>query len=112
MYHYMDLAQRLVVDAQGRAATPCSGLEADPNTDMEMAMLGDSTHSQSSKVFDWLLASTMALDELPDSDLWYRPGYQLTQEWLDHTVKCLNEENWVTAEREVVKIGADMETGG
>jgi hypothetical protein len=98
----MDLAQRLIVDAQGRAATPC-GLDADPNTDLEIIMLGDSVQSQSSKVFDWPLASTMALDELPDSDLWYRPGYQLTQEWLDHTIKCLNEEKRVAAEREVDK---------
>jgi hypothetical protein len=108
----MDLAQRLIVDAQGRAATPCSGLHADSNT--EMAMLGDSAQSQSSKVFDWLMASTMTLDELPDSDLWHRPGYQLTPEWLDHTIKCLNEEKRVAAEREVdksVEICADMETG-
>ena len=108
------------MDAQGRAATPCSGLNADPNTDMEMTMLGDSAQSQSSKVlegFDWLKASTMALDELPDSDLWYRPEYQLTQEWLDQAIKYLkeaDEEKRVAAEREVDKraeIGADMETG-
>jgi hypothetical protein len=117
MCHYLDLARSLIVDAQGRAATPCSGLNADPNVDLEMAILGDSAWSQSSNVFDgfdWRLASTMALDELPDSDLCYRPEYQLTQEWLDHTIKCLNEideEKRVAAERKVAEIGADVETG-
>jgi hypothetical protein len=85
-----------------------------------MMMLGVSAQSQSSEVldsFDWPLASTMALDELPDSDLWYRPEYQLTQEWLEQTIKYLkevDEEKRVAAEREVDKraeIGADMETG-
>jgi hypothetical protein len=74
-------------------------------------MLGDSAQPQ---VFDWTLAGTMALDELPDSDLWYR-DYQFTQEWLDETIKCLNdEEKRVAGEREVDKraeICADMETG-
>jgi len=67
--------------------------------------------------FDWPMASTMALDELPDSDLWYRPEYQLTQEWLEHTIKYLkevDEEKRVAAEREVDKrdeVVSDMETG-
>jgi hypothetical protein len=111
------------VDAQGRAATPCSSLNADPNTDLEMTMLGDSAQSQSSTSsnvldsFDWPLASTMALDELPDSDIWYRPEYQLTQEWLEQTIEYLkeiDEEKRVAAEREVDKraeIGVDIETG-
>lgn len=107
----MDLLQRLMAEAQGRAATPCSGLDADPNTNPEMAVVGDSAQSQSSKVFDWLQASTMALDELPDSDQWYQPGYQLDQEWL----KYMNEEKKrVAAERGFDKsfeICADMETG-
>jgi hypothetical protein len=89
----MNLVDRLIVDAQGRAATPCSGLHADPNTDLEMTMLGDSVQPQSLEVFDWLQASTMALDELPDSDLWSRPGYRLTEEWLDNTMKCWKEDN-------------------
>ena len=120
MCQYVDLARSLIVDAQGRAATPCSGLNADPNTDLETIMLGDSAQSQSSNVpdnFNWLMAGTMALDELPDSDLWYRPEYQLTQEWLEQTIKYLkeiDEEKRIEAEREVDKraeIGADMETG-
>jgi hypothetical protein len=87
--------------------------------DLEMMALGYSAQSQSSNVyddFDWSLASTMALDELPDSDNWYRPEYQLTQEWLEQTIKYLKEiedENRVAAEREVDKraeISADMET--
>jgi hypothetical protein len=120
MCRCMDLARGIIVDAQGRAATPCSGLNADPNTDLEMMMLGDFAQSQSSNVFDnfdWSQASTMALDELPDSDHWLRPEYHLTQEWLEQTIKCLkevDEEKRVAAEREVDKraeIGADMETG-
>jgi hypothetical protein len=46
----------------------------------------------------------LTLDELPDSDLWYRPEYQLTQEWLEQTIKYLkdiDEEKRVTTEREV-----------
>lgn len=108
----MDLARSLIVDAQGRAATPCSGFNAE-------TMLGDFAQSQYSNVldsFDWPLAGTMALDELPDSDLRYCPEYQLTQEWLDHTIKSLKEteEIRVAAEREAdnrAEIGADMETG-
>lgn len=108
------------MDAQGRAATPCSGFNTNPNADLEMSMLGDSAQSQFSEVldsFDWPMASTMALDELPDSDLWNRPEYQLTQEWLEQTIKYLkeiDEEKRVAAEREVderAEIGADIETG-
>jgi len=121
MCHYMDLARSHFVNAQGRAATPCSSLDADPNTDLEMMMLGDFVQSQSSNVldsFDWGKASTMALEELPDSDLCYQPGYQLTQEWLEQTVKHLkelDEEKLLAAEREVDKraeIGADMDVDG
>jgi hypothetical protein len=120
MCHYMDLARSFIVDAQGRAATPCSGFNADPNAELETLMLGDSAQSQFPEVldsFDWPLASTMALDELPDSDLWYRPDYQLTQEWLEQTIKYLkeiDEEKRVAAEREVderVEVGAEIETG-
>jgi len=107
------------VNAQGRAPTPCCSPIADPNIDLDMTMLGDTAQSQFSKVsdsFDWPQASTMALDELPDSDLWYRPEYQLTQEWLEHTLsylKDIDEEKPVSAERDVDKraeIGADTET--
>jgi hypothetical protein len=62
--------------------------------------------------FDWSRASTMALDELPDSDLRDQPEYQITQEWLDETLKCLNEEKRVAGEREVdnsAEIGVGME---
>lgn len=104
------------MDSQGRAPTPCSGLDADPNTDLEMMMLGDSAQLQLPDGFDWPRAAEMALDQLPDSDLRHRPEYQLTQEWLEKITKCLeiDEEKWVAAEREVVEsaeIGADMETG-
>ncbi len=119
----MDIARGLIVGAQGRAATPCSNLNADPYADPEMEMLGDSAQAQISNAFDgfeWPLApftlpSTMTLDELPDSDLQYRPEYQLTQEWLEQTIKYLkdvDEERRVTAEREGnmrAEIGADIE---
>lgn len=102
------------MDAQGRAATPCS---ADPNSYPDMTMW-DSAQSQISRVFDgfdWPHANTMALDELPDSDLRYRPEYQLTQEWLEQTIKYLteSEEKRVAEEREVDQragFGAGMET--
>lgn len=106
------------MDSQDRAPTPCSGLNADPNIDLEILMLGECAPSQSSEVldsFDWRQASTMALDELPDSDLMARPEYHLTQEWLEQTIKYLKdaeEEKRVAAEREVderAEIGADAD---
>jgi hypothetical protein len=109
----MDFALSRFLDTQSRAATPCSGLDANSNTDLDMAMIRDSVQSQSSK-FDWQQAGTMALDELPDSNLQYLPGYQLTQEWVNDTIKGLNEEELVAAVREVdmiLEIGNDMETG-
>jgi hypothetical protein len=112
----MDFARSLIVDSQGRAPTPCSGLNADPNTDLEMMMSEDSA-PQLLDGFDWPRAGEVALDQLPDSDLWYRPDYELTQEWFEKTIKYLketDEEKRVAAEREVDKsaeIGADMETG-
>jgi hypothetical protein len=120
MYHSIDLARSVIVGAQGRATTPCSGLNADPNIGLDMMMLGESALSQSSDVFDgfdWSLASTMALDELPDSDNWYRPEYHLTEEWLEQTLKYSNEideEEWIATGREADKraeIGVDIETG-
>jgi hypothetical protein len=118
----VDIARGLIVDAQGRAATPCSNLNANPYADPEMEMLGDSAQAQVSNAldsFEWPLApftlpSTMALDELPDSDLLHRPEYQLTQEWLEQTIKYLkdvDEERRVAAEREAnmrPEIGADI----
>jgi hypothetical protein len=74
-----------------------------------MEMLGDPAPTQARKALDWppaplTLASALTLDELPDSDLWYRPEYQLTQEWLEQTIKYLkeiDEEKRVAAETEV-----------
>lgn len=121
MYHNIDLARSLIVDAQGRAATPCSGIDPDLNTDREMGILGDLTQPQPlnvSDIFDWGKAGTMALDELPESGLWYRSDYKLTQEWLDKTLEQLketDEEKRVATEREADKraeIGADMDEDG
>lgn len=108
MYNYADVLRSLIVDAQGRAATPCSdlNLNADPSSYPDV-MMWDPAQSQLSRViegFDWPQASTMALDELPDSDLWYRSEYQLTQEWLEQTMQYLtenDEEKRVVEEREV-----------
>jgi hypothetical protein len=64
----------------------------------------------------YTIASGFALDELPDSDLWYRPEYQLTQEWLEQTLKYLkdiDDEKQVAAEREVdmrTEENGDIET--
>lgn len=93
----MDFVQRLIVDAQGQAATPCSGLHPlpDPNTELETTTLEDFRQPQSSVGFDWERASTMTLDQLPDSNLWYSPEYKLTEEWL---ARYLNE---VEPERQV-----------
>lgn len=61
-------------------------------------------------MFDWSQAGTMTLDQLPDSDLWYRADYQLTQEWLDDTLKFMDEEkqNRVAGERESAEIDTEM----
>ena len=96
----MDLTWSLILDAQGQAATPCSGMGIDLNTDIEMGVLGDLMQLQFSNVFNifnWWKASTMMLDELPESDIWYWPDYQLTEEWLERTVEKLteiNKEKW------------------
>ncbi|KAF8472397.1 hypothetical protein DFH94DRAFT_684607 [Russula ochroleuca] len=108
IYHCMDIARCLVVDAQSRAATPCPSPNVSPHEDPEMEMLTDSVQA-APKALEWppapfTLASALTLDELPDSDLWYRPEYQLTQEWLEQTIKYLkdiDEEKRVTTEREV-----------
>ena len=107
----MEIARSLVEDAQSRAATPCLSLDVSPYTDSEMKL----------NAFQWpsepyTIASGLALDELPDSDLCYRPEYQLTEEWLERTLKSLaeiDEEKKVSAEREVdmrAKENAEIET--
>lgn len=84
-------------------------------------MLRQSAPPQDPKVFEWptepfTIASELTLDELPDSDLYYRPEYQLTEEWLEQTLRSLteiDEEKQVSAEREVdmtAKQNADIET--
>jgi len=99
---YMEIARSLAVDAQSRAATPCLSLN-----DLE--------------TFEWpsepfTIASGLTLDELPDSDLYYRSEYQLTEEWLERTLRSLaeiDEEKQVSAEREVdmrAKENAEIET--
>jgi hypothetical protein len=73
-----------------------------------MEMLTNSVQAPP-KALEWppapfTLANALTLDELPDSDLWYRPEYQLTQEWLEQTIKYLkdiDEEKRVTTETEV-----------
>jgi len=39
----------------------------------------------------WTLAGTLTLDELPDSETWTLPEYQLTQEWFEETIRELKE---------------------
>jgi len=121
----LDIARGLFVDAQGRAATPCSGSgpqdtdEATGGNSSQQSQSSDESRFPDGSFFDWSKAGTMTLDELPDSDLWYRPEYQLTQEWLENTIKYLrdiDEEKRVAAELEVadnnrVQVGTDMETG-
>lgn len=104
----MDIARCLVVDAQSRAATPCPSPNVSLPADPEMEMLTNSVQAPP-KALEWppapfTLANALTLDELPDSDLWYRPEYQLTQEWLEQTIKYLkdiDEEKRVTTETEV-----------
>jgi len=59
----------------------------------------------------WTLEESLTLDELPDSETWSLPEYQLTQEWFEQTIRSLNdleEEKRVEEEIEV-DIGADMD---
>jgi hypothetical protein len=59
----------------------------------------------------WTLDESLTLDELPDSEKWSLPEYQLTQEWFEQTIRSLNdleEEKRVEEEIEV-DLGGDMD---
>src|SRR5882757_7662917 len=109
IYQYMEIARCLDVEGQSRAATPCASPNIGSLADLEMEMLGDSAPTQPRKALEWppapyTLASALTLDEMPDSDLWYHPDYQVTEEWLEKTIKYLkeiDEEKRVAAETEV-----------
>jgi hypothetical protein len=54
---------------------------------------------------------SLTLDELPDSETWSLPEYQLTQEWFEQTIrdlKALEEEKRV-GEEIGTDMGADMD---
>ena len=61
----------------------------------------------------WALAGGLTLDELPDSETWTLPEYQLTQEWFEQTIRELKELEEKRGEGEVREIevdaGADMD---
>jgi hypothetical protein len=72
--------------------------------EVEAMLAGDPTWTQAQQVSTtqsepvaldwpppWTLAGTLTLDELPDSETWTLPEYQLTQEWFEQTVRELKE---------------------
>lgn len=128
----MSVAQRLT--GQRRLDRPASpdlpNANANANADIDIYAIPEREPTleelvmieDSAKAFDWsllphlTLASTMTLDELPDSATWSLPEYQLTQEWYEQIVRCLREAEGETkgsAEVEMeVEVGTDVEMEG
>jgi hypothetical protein len=128
MQHYMSVARRLTENRQSRATSPCPSpmsVNLSPK-EVEAILAGDPAMKQAQvppaqsepTALDWpphwTLAGTMTLDELPDSELWSLPEYQLTQEWFEQIIQNSNEleERRVEEERiekEEVDGGAEMD---
>jgi hypothetical protein len=130
--HYMNVARRLTRQCPDCSPSPVpssANAEADANTNLdanldailemesnleELAMMGDSVQGIDWLPLEhWMLAGTMTLDELPDSETWSSPEYQLTHEWYEQTIWCLREaegEAKVDVEAEMeVEVDVEME---
>ena len=115
--HYMNVARRLTENRQSLAASPCPspGLTS-TNASLkktekirELAPVQAQAPSWPAALDwpppQWTLEGSLTLDELPDSETWSLPEYQLTQEWLEQTIRNLKD-----LEGEIeVDMGADMD---
>jgi len=120
--HYMNVARRLTENRQSLAASPCPGpgltsTNASPKKTAKIGELAPVQAQAPSRPValdwppQWALEESLTLDELPDSETWSLPEYQLTQEWFEQTIrnlKDLEEEKQVEEEIEV-DMGADMD---
>lgn len=115
LQHYVNVARRLTENRQSHAASACPGMmgiDASPK-ELGAILAGDPSWTQAQVSTtqsepaalewppSWTLAGTLTLDELPDSETWTLPEYQLTQEWLEETIRELKEleEKQVEEER-------------
>jgi hypothetical protein len=121
MQHYMNVARRLTENRQSRATSPCPSLMSvnlSPK-EVEAILAGDPAMAQGQAppaqsepaALDWpphwTLAGTLTLDELPDSEIWALPEYQLTQEWFEQMILNSNELEERRVEEEQTKIEID-----
>jgi len=115
--HYMNVARRLTENRQSLAASPCPspGLTSTSASPKKMEKIRELAPVQAQAPSwpaaldwpppQWTLEGSLTLDELPDSETWSLPEYQLTQEWLEQTIRNLKD-----LEEEIeVDMGADMD---
>jgi len=115
--HYMNVARRLTENRQSLAASPCPspGLTSTNASLKKTEKIRELAPVQAQAppwpaALDWpppqwTLEGSLTLDELPDSETWSLPEYQLTQEWLEQTIRNLKD-----LEGEIeVDMGADMD---
>ena len=123
LQHYVKVARRLTENRQNLAASPCPspGLTSANASPKRMETIGEPALVQAQApprpaALDWpppqwTLEESLTLDELPDSETWSLPEYQLTQEWFEQTIRSLNdlEEERRVEEQIEIDIGADMD---
>lgn len=123
LQHYVNVARRLTGTRQDLAANPCPspGLTSTTESPKKVETIGEPSLVQAQAPswlapldwppLQWTLDESLTLDELPDSEKWSLPEYQLTQEWFEQTIRSLNdleEEKRVEEEIEV-DLGGDMD---
>ena len=119
----MNVARRLTENRQSLAASPCpspglTGANATPKKMEKIEKLAPVQAQAPSRPAaldwpppQWMSEESLTLDELPDSETWSLPEYQLTQEWFEQTIrdlKALEEEKRVGEEIEA-NMGANMD---
>jgi hypothetical protein len=120
LQHYVNVARRLTANRQNLAASPCPspGLTSTNAIPKKVETIGEPALVQAQApprpaALDWPPPqwTLLTLDELPDSETWSLPEYQLTQEWFEQTIRSLNDlEEEKRVEEEIkVDIGADMD---
>lgn len=123
LQHYMNVARRLTENRQSLAASLCPspGLASANASPKKMETIEKPAPVQAQAPSQlvaldwpppqWMSEESLTLDELPDSETWSLPEYQLTQEWFEQTIrdlKALEEEKRVGEEIKA-DMGADMD---
>ena len=119
----MDVTRRLTENRSRHAASPCpSPSITSTSTGLkEMEAIGYPAPTKAQAPAqraaldwpppEWITGGVLTLDELPDSEICTLPEYQLTQEWLEETIRNmteLEEEKQVEEDIEV-DVGANMD---